>query len=424
MKTKQDLVDILRNDPRAIGRFREPYLVDAFNRARKLRGTEDYDGLDLDSLSLHGLDMRVVNFENVLLTHATVNRANFEGANLRRAIFDNTNAMGTNFKNADLKGCFYLYKMFADGADFENADLRGAFLHTDYTRDLRLMFRTAHFSGTIITPEQQEQLMSDFKIPRDFLESRFRVLPRGRYLRGPNEYFYEKGLKAYEQARTEGSMFTEKFNGKTMEYAVIPLQGNEDIRDAAGWAFSLCEMDSFSVGLLGSQKSRYEGKWMYFVFDVVPELFREVAAVHEFGEREGGSHKEAMKMEYERAKSKGILHQYISWIKQQSPDALIQNYLLAKESGETLPNEVVEAVKDIMPQNIRTWKKHERETRKNSLPVDIWFLAWKGLSDVKIAERLGIKGYNATTDTVRYWREQMEIPRSQAIRKLTYLRPI
>ncbi|MBW3000094.1 pentapeptide repeat-containing protein [Candidatus Woesearchaeota archaeon] len=424
---KETLTRILKNDPNIMRRNYRGFSnnIDAFNRARKGRGSEDYHGLNLDGINLTGRDLREINFENVRLWRANLDVANFEGANLRRAVFDYTDADGANFKNADLKDCKYLYKLDADNANFEGADLRGAFFDKKYDQGLRRLLRDAHFSGTKITPEQKQRLISEFGIPEDYFEGKFVVMPRGLYPGGPNGWFFEKGLKAYEQAEKEGRIFTEKFNGNTLEYVVIPLQGNEDLRDHVGHAFSFCKSSSALTGLFGSQVAMYEGEWWYFVFDAVPEQLREFAAVHEFGEREGGSHKEATIMEYERARSKGMLEEYLSWYATNSPDRLIGDavHTFAEEGMERLPREVIEATESVMPKNIRAWKR-KQENKKHGLPFDIWKLAWKGLPDDGLVERLARKGHDITAGIVGHLKEQMEIPDYRAIQKLTYLEPM
>ena len=432
MVSKKTLVGILKNDPQVMRHHYRRFSsnVAAFNQARKNRGAEDYHDLDLDGINFDNADLQEINFENVNLGHATLDGANFEGANLRRARFDYTSAIGTNFRSADLKNCNGLYKIDGpDDAHFEQADLRGAHLRVwnnddRYDHNIKRLLEVAHFSGTKITPEQREQLITLFGIPEDDLERRFVVLPRGRYPCGPNDYFYEKSVEAYEQVRKEGRIFTEKLNGNTLEYALVPVQGNEDIYNHTGSAFSFCKMSALLTDLLGSAEARYKGEWLYFVFNSVPERFREFAAVHEFGERAGRSHKEATIMEYERARSKGKLEDYLTWIVAEHQDKLIGDaiHIFAKEGMERLPIEVLEATKKVMPKNIRLWKR-KQETRKRGLPFDLWQLAWEGLTEDEIVERLAVKGYDLSPDTASYWKEQMEIPASRAIQKLTYLKP-
>ncbi|MBI4980954.1 pentapeptide repeat-containing protein [Candidatus Woesearchaeota archaeon] len=402
--------------------------VDAFNWARKQRGAEDYYGLNL-SINLRGMNLPEINFEKVNLSDADLNGANFEGANLRKANFDYTFAGNTVFRNADLRECSYLYKLNACGANFENADLRGTNFRPSqndggYDFYIRKLLRTAHFSGTKITSEQREQLIAWFGVPESDFESRFLIVPRGKYRHGPNSYFYEKGQEAYEQAKEERRIFTEKLNGNTLKFAIVPVQGNEDLYHRGGYAFSLCRSLPIMEALLGSQEARYKGKWLYFVFDDVPEQFREFAAVHEFGERVGGSHKEAIIMEFERARSKGMLDDYLAWMVAEHSDKLIGDavYTFAKEGMGRLPRQVIEATESVMPKSVRAWKR-KQETEKNGLPFDIWKLAWKGLLDDEIVSGLVRKGYDVAASLVEYWKEQMEIPNYKAIQKLTYLEP-
>ena len=424
---------ILRNDPRVMRRNYRNYSnnIDAFNKARQ-GWTQGFHGqrLNLDGINLERANLKEINFEQVRLWKASLDNVDFEGANLRGAVFDYTSADEANFRNADLRDCIYLYKLGAYNANFENADLRGAEFRImpekcTYDDNLRELLETAHFSGTKITPEQREQLVAWFRIPEDSIERKFIVVPRGQYRHGPNDYFLEKGREAHEKARKEGRIFTEKLNGDTLEYAVVSVQGNEDIRDHAGYAFSLVRTSDLLAGLLGSQEARYRGDWLYFVFDDVPEQFREFAAVHEFGEREGGSHREATIMEYERARSKGVLDDYLLWIVAEHPDKLIGDAVrtFAEEGMERLPNEVIRANESVMPKSVRAWKR-KQENRKYGFPFDLWKLAWKGLPEDEIVKGLVRKGYDATIGLVEHWKEQMEIPDCRAIQKLTYLEPM
>lgn len=433
MAQKETLHRILRNDPRIMRRNYRRFSshVDAFNYARKSADSGYCRKLDLAGVNFAGASLPEINLELMDFGHATLDGANFEGANLRKSRFDYTTACDVNFRGADLRDCSGLYKIdYAQGANFENADLRGTSFRVmpengTYDYYLRGLLEEANFSGTKITPEQREQLVTWFGMPEEGIERRFVVVPRGKYLGGPFEYFYEKGMEAHEKARNEGRIVTEKLNGDSLEYAVVPIQGNEDMRDHAGYAFSLVRSSNLLTALFGSRDAQYRGDWLYFVFDDVPEQFREFAAVHEFGEREGGSHKEATIMEYERAKSKGMLGDYLSWIVAEHPNKLIGDALntFAEEEMVRLPDEVVEVTGSIMPKSTRAWKR-KQENRKNGFPFDIWKLAWKGLPDDEIVKRLGRKGYDATTNLVEQWREQMEVPGYEAIQKLTYLEPI
>lgn len=425
MVPEQELETLLRNEDRNAERkkHRSHSNVDIFNRWRKRRRIEGYHGLNLDNINLEGADLRGVNFENVRLHDTILYDVNFEGANLRRAVFDYTYADKANFRNADLRDCTYLYKLDADGSNFENADLRGASLNKSYEEEIKELLGNAYFSGTKITPEQRMQLISEFDVPEDYFEGKFSITPRSQY-NGPNSWFFKKGLRAHKKAEKEGRIFTEQLNGKTLEYAVIPLKSHEDLHDIYGCAFSMCKPDSFITNLFGSKAGKYAGDWWYFVFDVVPEEFREFAAVHEFGEREGGSHKEARSMEYERVKSQGVLSEYTSWVLQNYPDILIGDVLLVEGGEEALPREVVKAVRKILPNDIEAWKRQEKN-EKQGLPVDIWELAWKkgGLTDYQISKELTTKGYEISPRAVRYYRERMEIPNYRAIKKLTFLEP-
>ncbi|MBI5804153.1 pentapeptide repeat-containing protein [Candidatus Pacearchaeota archaeon] len=427
MVKKETLTRILTSE-RPISRgYSKLSKVEAFNRARKQRWAEDFLGTDLFIGS--GMNLPGINLENVNLGSANLRQTNFEGANLKGVIFDYTHVDGAIFRNADLRDCRRLYKVVANGADFENADLRGASFRPypedkDYDRIMKGLLQDANFSGTKITAEQREQLINWFRLSEQDVESHFVVKPRGRY-RHPYDYSYEKGLQEHEKAEREGRIFSEQFNGSTLEYALVPVQGNEDIRDHAGYAFALCRSCPDLMQLLGSNEARYRGKWLYFVFEDVPEEFREFAAVHEFGERAGGNHKEATIIEYERARSRGTLDEYLSWLVATYPTRLIYDALHFSNGGaERLPNEVIQATRKVMPRSASAWKKEQEIYRREGLPFDVWKLAWRGLTSEEIVQGLHKKGYDADANTVEYWREQMEIPDHRAIQRLTYLEPL
>ena len=397
--------------------------ADAFNFWRK-KMWKDGPSLDLRNMSIIGADLKGINLEGANLPNASLTCANLERANLRRVSFNYTFADRANFRNADLRDCEYLYKLDADEANFEGADLRGANLKNQesYVKIVKRLLANAHFKNTKITPRQKIQLMTEFGVPAEYFTGRFKVIPRKEY--SPNEWQSKKAVKAYEKAKKDGRIFSEKLNGDILEYALIPVEGNEDLYNRFGYALSVCKIKMFLGTIFGSEHARSEGDWLYFVFDIVPERFREFFAVHEFGEREGGSHKEAMRMEYERAKSRSMLNEYISWRVENHPDGLIGNLLFVEGAEKVLPTEVIEATKAIMPENIEAWKEEQLQ-RKQGLPVDIWVLAWRmgGLTDRQISGKLNEKGYDVSPRVVRYYREKMEIPDYRAIKKLTYLEP-
>jgi len=184
-------------------------------------------------------------------------------------------------------------------------------------------------------------------------------------------------------------------------------------------------LDIKSRAYYGESSGRYKGDWKYFVFDNVPEQFREFLAVHEFGEKEGGSHEQARKREYERVEEKGMLTEYLRWHLEIIPDGLIGDVVIRGCNEDIFPREALDAIQKIIPDDIDAWKT-SHEKKKNGLHQDIWSLAWNGggLTDKQIASELDERGYETTPRMVRYYRERMEIPNSAAIRKCTYIVPI
>jgi hypothetical protein len=398
----------------------------AFNEARKKYTIKHQPyGLSVQGYNLKGLNLQGINFG-----HADLNEANFEGANLRHAKFDYTSASRTCFRNADLKGVNGLYKFSGFyGPDFEDADLRGALFRpfpddSRYDHNIRFLLNGARFKETKITPEQRDQLVELYEIPLSSIENNFIVSPRGRYPNGPLQVILERSIDLYNDAKASNRVFKEQFNGQELEYAIVPVKGNEDIKNMKGYAFSFVQISATTVSFVGSAHARYLGNWSYFVFDCVPEQFREFAAVHEFGEREGGSHEEATIIEYERARSKGMLNEYLSWISSAFPGILVRDliYVFTDDKIHRLPSEAQEAARKLMPTNIENWKE-QQENRQYGLPVDIWNLAWKGLQDHEIHECLVQKNYDFTPEQVEYWKEQMEIPQWEKIKELTYVKP-
>lgn len=409
------VVELLKK-PRRSGR---PSPVTVFNRWRRLRRKYDSE-VSLPHVRLAGANLKGINFERVYLYNAILDNANLEEANLRRAVFDYTNADGANFRNADLKNCFYLYKLTADGANFEGADLRGADLDEGYKSYLLRLLDNASFSRTKITPEQKAQLITKFDVREDFIDKKFLVMS----LLGkePHAWLARKSSAAYKAAEREGRIYSEEYEGERFEYALIPLEGHEDLRNSFGYAFSFSSTSRIMTNVFGSSAAMYHGQWIYFVFDIVPERFRRYAALHEFGERVCGEHIRAVKMEYDLAKKEGILREYLNWISGMFPQIIIGNALIADERGIVLPPEFIEAASAIMPKDVRAWKEQEKNERR-ALQPDIWDLAWRGLSSREIAQALTARGYGASLRRIRHYMEIMEIPSPDAIRKLTYLKP-
>ncbi|MBI5389904.1 pentapeptide repeat-containing protein [Candidatus Woesearchaeota archaeon] len=399
--------------------------VDAINNLRDGHRHDLVYSLSFDKINLAGADLTAANLQSVRFHDGIFDDAILKGTNLRGVNFDYCTADRANFRGADLRDA-RIYKLDSvEGADFSGADLRDAKVDTQYAHYVLQFFREATFKGTLITPEQQDMLRTQFGISCPDDDGRFKITPRGKSRGGPYDWFSEKAREAYVCAEKEGRVVSQEFEGQRFSYAIIPLRGYKDIFEHCGFAFSVNHQNHFVMQLFGSQQARYAGDWWYFVFDEVPEQFREFTAVHEFGERIGGSHKEATLLEYHAAKSKGMLHDYLAWLQERLPSKLIGDYVytFAKGGRNQLLKEVKDAIQAILPENIGAWKKHDQQ-RKRGLVYDLWEIAWTGAEPEEIVAALRQKEYRTTAEEVNLWRKEMELPEPEAIKKMTYLKPL
>jgi hypothetical protein len=391
--------------------------IEDFNKARK---ANPHDRNSLSDKSFSALNLSGTNLSNLQLYNTDFIDCDLSSANFSGAILDYTGAYRCDLDEADFRGASQMYKLDGYKSSFRRADLRGAFLKSQYKWHVRGLLGKGTFEDTLITPEQYEKLVSEFEVAPSFLDEKFITTPRGKYFQGPNQWAFEVATRLYQEAAQAGNVVQDPNWGR--EYAVIPLKGNEDLRNAFGFALSLCEISEMNLALMGSRSAQINGNgWRYMVFDSVPKDFREILAAHEFAEQSTGSHEGATIVEYKAAKDMGILDGYLDWVIEHSPLSLIHNVLSWDEDDIPYPTEVIERAKPLLPNDQHAWEEEMHRIKPRGLANDIHYLRMqKALNFDDLLDALDVKGYKRDPKIVQFFIDEMELPDAERVRRGTY----
>ena len=193
---KKRLERFLQNSDKAawLRKEKDYSQVDVFNRLRSFARFRDKkrsphtgsidsfrEGITLHISSISRADLRGIDFSGLVLHGVHFEDVNFDGAKFKGGSFDCVHFERCSFKGADMRDMsrFLINGVFGD---FEGADLRGTRFNNrigsiDSIRLLLSNDRLVRFSGTKITPEQND-FLSGFDIPDGQILRRFEIVPR------------------------------------------------------------------------------------------------------------------------------------------------------------------------------------------------------------------------------------------------------
>ena len=152
-------------------------------------------------------------------------------------------------------------------------------------------------------------------------------------------------------------------DGFKFAYALVPYALAKPIADQCGAGFAHCQYDTF--------QNRGKGIWTLFVVEeLAPPDFRSIIALHERGEQLSlGNHFFASKLEFGYTIMKGKAASYVRWIDTKYPTKFVD--LTQEVLYPILPDELVEYIRENLPERPNELKEAERIIKQHHLPNSV-----------------------------------------------------